>query len=167
MDIDDLETLVQKIASSPENRKISKMMRDNESQSAAGGLKVNKNGQFDLSNFAFGEFEPGGASKSIELTPEELDYKRENDDMFDGDGDDAEERHRSNPYLTKNEKQKMGLEDEEEGNEDDQSVKLNYSEQGIEIAIGNTTGIIRQDEIPALYDFVKSIMDDNKEGMDE
>lgn len=156
-------------------------------------LKKLKDGQISLDNFDWSE---GGtirdassnAHKSIELSPQEQEYKQENDEMFgiakdeDWLGTKPKEplkRNPNNPYLTKAEK--MQAAHDESGKEIDatehdgdiepnpfEKVEVSYSStHGLIIKIGNSTGCISNDEIPMLQEFITNGLNGNLEEEEE
>ena len=161
-------------------------------------LKKLKNGQISLDNFDWSEGgsireDSGKDYKSIELSPEEQEYKQENDEMFgkakdeDWLGDKPKEppkRNPNNPYLTKAERIQMNHDesgDEIDATEHDgdiepnsfEKVEVSFSkEYGLIVKIGNSVGCISQDEIPTLQEFISNglhgvLEDDEVEDDDE
>lgn len=139
-------------------------------------LKKLKNGQISLDNFDWSE---GGTiredSKTLELSPEEQEYKQEDDELFGQAkdenwlGDKPKEppkRNPNNPYLTKAERVQMNH--DESGDEIDatehegdiepnpfEKVEVSFSkEHGLIVKIGNNVGCISHDEIPTLQEFI-------------
>ena len=142
-------------------------------------LKKQKDGKISLDNFDWSE---GGAIKQEEgdgspvaLTPQEAEFKQEDDELFgqakDDDwlGDKPKEppkRNPNNPYLTKAEKMQMNH--DESGEEIDatehegdiepnpfEKVEISFSkEYGLVVKIGNSVGCISQEEIPTLQEFI-------------
>lgn len=142
-------------------------------------LKKQKDGKISLDNFDWSEGgaikQEGNGNNSIELTPQESEFKQEDDELFgqakDNDwlGDKPKEppkRNPNNPYLTKAEKMQMNH--DESGEEIDatehegdiepnpfEKVEISFSkEYGLVVKIGNSVGCISQDEIPTLQEFI-------------
>lgn len=137
-------------------------------------LKKRKDGKISLDNFDWSE---GGAVKDDEdqeLSPEEQEYKQEDEELFGkakdedwlGVNKEPPKRNPNNPYLTKAEK--IQRNHDESGEEIDatehdgdiepspfEKVEVSFSKKyGLVVKIGNSVGCISQDEIPTLQEFI-------------
>lgn len=151
-------------------------------------LKKTKDGKISPSNFIWGD--DGDASgrkdddyKSLELSSEEEEYKKENDEMFGlvpGQEKKPPERNPNNPYLTQAERSTMKTDEsgeEIDATEDDgivpepnpyEKVKIGYSpEYGLVVTVGNCTGCIAKEEIQQLIDYAEDAMNGKLDDSDD